>query len=214
MLSSFDVLGPHSFSVAWTTSRFRKENPELYKAPDAVDGEATSIIIADPRAAAESWIGDTNSNLKLDFVAGLIGGKDVTWTQTPQANLTFAKFMRQVGSIKANPESWKDLYFSEIPIFPEIERRRGSRPRRWTGHWLPARGKELGRIARSREPDAALHDAAAAVVTATSPCIFRSIDRIAWCCSDRRRAVQVEPPEGGRRLSSLQTVRSGSTAGR
>ncbi len=118
VLSSFDVLGPHSFSVAWTTSRFRKENPELYKAfLDAVK-EATSIIIADPRAAAESWIKDTNSNLKLDFVAGLIGGKDVIWTQTPQANLTFAKFMRQVGSIKANPESWKDLYFSEIHDLP------------------------------------------------------------------------------------------------
>src|SRR5262249_51999321 len=77
VLSSFDVMGPHTFSVAWTTSRFRKDNPELYGAfLDAVK-EANGIIIADPKAAAESWIKDTNSNLKPDFVAGIIGGKDV-----------------------------------------------------------------------------------------------------------------------------------------
>jgi NitT/TauT family transport system substrate-binding protein len=118
VMSSFDVVGPHTFSVAWTTSRFRKDNPELYGAfLDAVK-EATSIVTADPKAAAESWIKDSNSKLKLEFVADIIGGKDVTWTQTPQANLAFAKFMHQVGSIKADPESWKDLYFPEIHDLP------------------------------------------------------------------------------------------------
>ena len=44
VLSSFDVLGPHTFTVAWTSARFRKDNPELYAAfLDAVK-EATSII--------------------------------------------------------------------------------------------------------------------------------------------------------------------------
>lgn len=114
VLSSFEVMGPHTFSVAWTTSRFHKENPELYGAfLDAVK-EATAIITADPKAAAETWIKDSNSKLSPEVVAGIIGGKDVTWTQTPQANMIFASFMHQVGSIKSSPESWKDLYFSEI----------------------------------------------------------------------------------------------------
>jgi NitT/TauT family transport system substrate-binding protein len=118
VLSSFDVVGPHTFSVAWTTSRFHKDNPELYGAfLDAVK-EATGVIAADPRGAAESWIKDSNSRLNPDVVAGLIGGKNVTWTQTPQANMTFARFMHQVGSIKASPESWKDLYFPEIHDLP------------------------------------------------------------------------------------------------
>ncbi|WJR77279.1 ABC transporter substrate-binding protein [Bradyrhizobium sp. NP1] len=118
VLSSFDVLGPHTFSVAWTTARFRKDNPELYGAfLDAVD-EATRTINADPKLAAETWIKDTNSNLKTDFVAEIIAGKDVTWTRVPQANLSFAKFMHRVGSIKADPESWKDLYFPEIHDLP------------------------------------------------------------------------------------------------
>jgi NitT/TauT family transport system substrate-binding protein len=114
VLSSFDVIGPHSFSVAWTTSRFHKDNPELYAAfLDAVK-EANGLIIADPKAAAVSWVKDSNSKLKPDVVADIIGGKDVTWTQTPKAHMTFATFMHQVGSIKANPQSWKDLYFPEI----------------------------------------------------------------------------------------------------
>lgn len=114
VMSSFDVVGPHTFSVAWTTSRFHRENPQLYGAfLDAVK-EATGMIAADPKAAAESWIKDSNSKLTPDLVAGIIGGKDVSWAQTPQANMIFAKFMHQVGSIKASPESWKDLYFSEI----------------------------------------------------------------------------------------------------
>jgi ABC-type nitrate/sulfonate/bicarbonate transport system substrate-binding protein len=118
VLSSFEVIGPHTFSVAWTTSRFHKENPELYGAfLDAVK-EATGMIAADPKGAAESWIKDNNSKLNPDLVAGIVGGKDVTWTQTPQANMTFARFMHQVGSIKASPESWKDLYFSEIHDLP------------------------------------------------------------------------------------------------
>jgi NitT/TauT family transport system substrate-binding protein len=118
VLSSFDVVGPHTFSVAWTTSRFHRENPELYGAfLDAVR-EATGIIKADPRGAAESWLKDSNSKLNPDVVAVIIGGKDVAWTQTPQANMTFAKFMHQVGSIKASPESWKDLYFPEIHDLP------------------------------------------------------------------------------------------------
>jgi NitT/TauT family transport system substrate-binding protein len=118
VLSSFEVIGPHTFSVAWTTSRFHKDNPELCGAfLDAVK-EATGIIAADPKGAAESWIKDNNSRLNPDLVAGIIGGKDVTWTQTPQANMTFARFMHQVGSIKASPETWKDLYFPEIHDLP------------------------------------------------------------------------------------------------
>src|SRR3569832_436981 len=60
VLSSVEVVGPHAFSVAWTTSRFHNANPELYGAfLDAVK-EATSMIAADPKGAAASWIKDGN----------------------------------------------------------------------------------------------------------------------------------------------------------
>jgi NitT/TauT family transport system substrate-binding protein len=114
VLSSFDVLGPHTFTVAWTSARFRKDNPELYAAfLDAVK-EATATIAADPSGTAQSWINDSGSKLPLEMVTKVVTGPGVEWTMTPAATMKFAKFMRRVGTIKREPASWKDLFFPEI----------------------------------------------------------------------------------------------------
>jgi len=114
VLSSFDVLGPHTFTVAWTSARFRKDNPELYLAfLDAVK-EATAIIATDPNGTAQSWIDDTGSKLPLEMVAKVVTGPGVEWTMTPAATMKFAKFMFKVGTTKHEPASWKDMFFPEI----------------------------------------------------------------------------------------------------
>lgn len=114
VLSSFDVLGPHSFTVAWTSARFRKDNPELYAAfLDAVK-EATAIIAADPKGTAQSWIDDTGSKLPLETVTRVVMGPNVEWTMTPAATMKFAKFMRRVGTTRHEPASWKEMFFPEI----------------------------------------------------------------------------------------------------
>jgi NitT/TauT family transport system substrate-binding protein len=114
VLTSFDVLGPHSFTVAWTSARFRKDNPELYGAfLDAVK-EATGIITADPKGTAQSWINDSGSKLPLEMVTKVVTGPGVEWTMTPAATMKFAKFMRKVGTTKNEPSSWKDMFFPEI----------------------------------------------------------------------------------------------------
>jgi NitT/TauT family transport system substrate-binding protein len=114
VLTSFDVLGPHSFTVAWTSARFRKDNPELYAAfLDAVK-EATAIIGADPKGTAQSWIDDTGSKLPLEMVTKVVTGPNVEWTMTPAATMKFAKFMHKVGTTKHEPATWKDMFFPEI----------------------------------------------------------------------------------------------------
>lgn len=114
VLSSFDVLGPHSFTVAWTSARFRKDNPELYAAfLDAVK-EATAIIAADPKGTAQSWIDDTGSKIPVETVTRVVMGPNVEWTMTPAATMKFAKFMRKVGTTKHEPASWKEMFFPEI----------------------------------------------------------------------------------------------------
>jgi NitT/TauT family transport system substrate-binding protein len=114
VLSSFDVLGPHTFTVAWTSARFRKDNPELYAAFVDAMKEATSIVSADPARTAQAWIDDSKSKLPLEMVTKVVSGKDVKWTMTPAATMKFATFMYKVGSIKHRPASWKDLFFPEI----------------------------------------------------------------------------------------------------
>jgi len=115
VLNSFDVMdGPHTFTVAWTSARFRERNPLLYKALLAALREATAVVNRDRRAAAALWIEDVHSKLALDFAAGVVSGPQVRWTMVPENTMKFATSMHGVGSLKVAPASWKDYFFPEI----------------------------------------------------------------------------------------------------
>ena len=116
ILNSNDVMeGPHSFTVAWTSARFREKNPVLYKALLAALSEATDIVNADRRAAAALWIRDSNSKLALDFVDKIVSGPQVRWTLAPENTMKFARFMQGVGTLRAGAESWRDYFFPDAP---------------------------------------------------------------------------------------------------
>jgi NitT/TauT family transport system substrate-binding protein len=115
VLNSFDVMdGPHSFTVAWTSARFRNQNPVLYKALIAAMHEATDIVNADKRAAGALWIADSHSNLALDFVERIVAGPQVRWTMVPENTMKFARFMVTTGMLQSPPDSWRDYFFPEI----------------------------------------------------------------------------------------------------
>ena len=115
ILNSFDIMdGPHTFTVAWTSARFRDKNPALYKALIAALKEATDIVDKDRKKAAGFWIEDVKSRLPLDKVTAVVSGPQVRWTMTPENTMKFAAFMASVGSIKEAPKSWKDLFFPEV----------------------------------------------------------------------------------------------------
>ena len=114
VINSYDVMdGPHTFTVAWTSSKFRDANPVLYKALMAALQEATNILNNDKRAAAALWIEDSKSKLALDFVEGIVAGPQVRWTLAPENTMKFAKFMASVGTLKPAPETWRDFFFPE-----------------------------------------------------------------------------------------------------
>ena len=115
VLNSYDVMdGPHSFTVAWTSARFREQNPVLYKALLAAMNEATDIVNRDRRAAAALWIEDSRSKLALDFVDKVVSGPQVRWTLVPENTMKFARFMQSTGMIKTMPASWQDYFFPEV----------------------------------------------------------------------------------------------------
>jgi len=115
VLNSFDIMdGPHTFTVAWTSTRFHDKNPVLYKALIAALKEATEIVDKDRKKAAGYWIEDVKSKLPLDKVTAVISGPQVHWTMAPLNTMKFATFMASVGSIKEAPKSWKDLFFPEV----------------------------------------------------------------------------------------------------
>jgi NitT/TauT family transport system substrate-binding protein len=115
VLNSFDVMGAsHSFTVAWTSARFREQNPVLYKALIAAMQEATDIVNRDKRAAAQLWISDSHSGLPLPFIEQIVAGAQVRWTMVPENTMTFARFMVTNGMLKSAPQSWRDYFFPEI----------------------------------------------------------------------------------------------------
>ena len=115
VLNSFDVMGgSHSFTVAWTSAKFRDKNPVLYKALIAALKEATDIVNKDKRAASTLWIEDSKSKLPPDMVAKIVAGPQVQWTLTPEATMKFADFMAGVGTLKVKAASWKDYFFPEV----------------------------------------------------------------------------------------------------
>ena len=115
VLNSFDVMGgSHTFTVAWTSKKFRDGNPVLYKALIAALQEATEIVNKDKRQAGAYWVEDSNSKIPVDMVAKIVSGPQVHWTMTPEATIKFADFMASVGTLKAKPSSWKDYFFPEI----------------------------------------------------------------------------------------------------
>lgn len=115
VLNSYEVMdGPATFTVAWTSARFRNANPVLYKALLAAMQEATDIVNKDKRAAGALWIEDSKSRLSLDFVDKIVSGPQVRWTLAPENTMKFGAFMKTTGMLKDAPASWKDYFFPEI----------------------------------------------------------------------------------------------------
>jgi NitT/TauT family transport system substrate-binding protein len=115
VLNSYDVFGgPHTFTVAWTSSQFRDKNPQLYKALVKAFAEATDMLNKDVKEAAQYWADDVKSKLPVEKVAAIASGPQVKWTMTPQNSMKFAEFMHSVGTIKEKPADWKELFFPEI----------------------------------------------------------------------------------------------------
>jgi NitT/TauT family transport system substrate-binding protein len=115
VLNSYDVFGgPHTFTVAWTSSKFRDQNPKLYKALIAAFEEATQMLSKDTKEAAQLWINNVKSKLTVEKVAAIASGKQVRWTMVPENTMKYAAFMHAVGTIKAMPADWKELFFPEL----------------------------------------------------------------------------------------------------
>lgn len=114
VLSSYDVLGRHTFNSVWSRTSFRENNPQTYGAFLAALEEAMDYIQGDPEGAAETYIRVTGSGLEQDFILSMIQDEDIDYTTTPNNTMKFAEFMHEIGVLSSLPESWQDYYFEDI----------------------------------------------------------------------------------------------------
>ena len=112
VFSSYDVLGgPATFNVAWTTTKFHDENPKIYAAFVAALDEATATINRDKRAAAQTYLRISKDKDSAEDIEKMLNDPAIVYTTTPNSVMKYVNFMHKVGSIKAKPESWKEMFF-------------------------------------------------------------------------------------------------------
>lgn len=119
VVNSYDVLGGKTTStLVWTTSKFRKENPKVYRAVFRALQNATQIINHDKRGAAKLYLRISKSKDTIEHIMEVMNDPDIEFTLTPMNVTKYADFMYKVGSIKHKPASWKDMFFPEIYNLP------------------------------------------------------------------------------------------------
>lgn len=119
VVHSYELLGGKTTStLVWGTSKFRDENPKTYAAFVAALKEATEIINADKRAAAELYVRATKSKESAEDIRAILTDPDIEYTMAPANVLKYADFMYRTGSIKVKPASWTDMFFPEVHGLP------------------------------------------------------------------------------------------------
>lgn len=113
VVSSYDIIGPHSVSSLATTARYHDQNPKAVAAILGALDEATQWIKRDRRFAAEAYARITHDKTPIDALEAMIADPDIEFTRSPRGAQKIADFLHHIGAIKQRPESWKDLYFAE-----------------------------------------------------------------------------------------------------
>ena len=119
VLSTYDVWGgPQTFICAWTTTKFKEANPKTYQAMVAALGEAIDWINHDKRGAAALYVRMTKSKDSVDDIQKILEDPLVEYTLTPKNVVKFVEFKNEIGTLKAKPASWKDMFFENVHDLP------------------------------------------------------------------------------------------------
>jgi NitT/TauT family transport system substrate-binding protein len=114
LVSSNDIVGGRmSFNVMGVPGKFRDANPRLYRAFLAALEEATSIINADKRAAAEFYLKAANDRSPVEEILAIMTDPEVEFTTKPLNIQPMLDFIVKTGSLRAKPAKWQDLFFPE-----------------------------------------------------------------------------------------------------
>ena len=114
VISSYDIIGPHSVSAISMTTKFHDGNPKLIAALLGAMKEATAWIKSDKRAAAETYLRVTKDKMPLDEFVAMLNDPSIVITIQPKGADKISEFLAKVGRIKAKPDNWRDYYFGDV----------------------------------------------------------------------------------------------------
>ena len=114
LMTSTDILGaPFSFNIVATTSKFRAENPKLYKAYLDALNEATAIVNNDKKLAAETYLRMAKDKTPMEEILALLNDPEHIFTTKVTPIDAMIQFMARTGNFKNKPTSASELLFAE-----------------------------------------------------------------------------------------------------
>ena len=114
VFNSVDILGNITLDIVFTTRRFVDANPKLAAAFVAAMEDACALIASDRRKAAEIYNAVAKVKQPVDETLKILNDPNTRFSVVPEGTMRYAEFMARVGTIKAKPASWKDLFFPPV----------------------------------------------------------------------------------------------------
>jgi NitT/TauT family transport system substrate-binding protein len=103
--------GPATTIEVVTAARVVKEHPVWVDAFLAAQEEANAFIAANKREAAQIYLDATKEKMTADELVAILADPQARISTTPFNTMLFAIFMKETGSMKKTPASWKDYFF-------------------------------------------------------------------------------------------------------
>jgi NitT/TauT family transport system substrate-binding protein len=118
--TAYEIMGGTMTGLTFTSSeKFRADNPKVFQAVSKAFDESLDWINSDKRRAAGLYIEMTREKrLSEDDLFALFNTKDMEYTKVPNNVGRMVDFLHSIGSVKAQPQSWKDLFFPEVHGLP------------------------------------------------------------------------------------------------
>jgi NitT/TauT family transport system substrate-binding protein len=114
VFDSVDLLGNITLDMTLATRRFVDANPKLAQAFVDAMQEACAAIAGDKRQAAQIYNDVRKSKQPLDETIRILEDPNSRFSAVPDGTMRYAGFMARIGTIKAKPASWQELFFAPI----------------------------------------------------------------------------------------------------
>lgn len=118
IMNTNDVMGgPQTFTMISTTTKFHDENPKAYATFVAALKQSFEIIRADKKAAAQVLLDSMGGKgWTVDELVEILNEPDIYYTTKPENVMKYATFMHDIGTLKNEPASIKELFFADIDV--------------------------------------------------------------------------------------------------
>jgi NitT/TauT family transport system substrate-binding protein len=120
ILTSEQVMGgPSTWSIVFTTVKFKNDNPKAIQAFFLALGDAHKFIKANHERAADIYLASSKEGgVSREDVLKILSDGSIDYTLVPQKVMTYANFMRDVGTLKSIPKDWKEPFFEYVQNLP------------------------------------------------------------------------------------------------